>query len=99
MEKITLITVKEGKNMNKKSVHAAQVVELGKVTVLTLGDGHRTVESNWRSRGGGVLGFNEKKSVITVVELGSAASLTLGGMGTQVERNRPNSQYSRPTKQ
>ena len=77
--------------MNKQSmmIHANQVVEPGKATVLTLGNGHRSFENNWRSRGG--LAFNEKKSVIMhVVELGNVASLTLGGYGQSTEHIRSN---------
>jgi hypothetical protein len=58
-----------------------QVVELGSVSVLTMGDGSYSMEQNCRPLGG-----MEPR----LVELGSAATLTMGGKGGQWERIRPN---------
>jgi hypothetical protein len=69
---------------NTTIVPVNQVIELGKVTVLTLGDGHRNFENNWRSRG--ALAYNEN-----TVELGNAAELTLGfGRSRWETSSRPN---------
>ena len=55
-----------------------QVVDLGTVSVVTMGNGHLVYESNCRPHGR----LNARSEVLCVaqtVELGSAAALTMGG--------------------